>query len=111
MPSATVRELLTAKKIPFKVQPARIRWVTAYKPVKVYKMAFGRLTMQQGKVGDRVVVESERVGQPARHGNILEVLGQGESVHYRLRWEDGHESTFFPSAGNFSISRKAKKAR
>jgi Domain of unknown function (DUF1918) len=44
--------------------------------------------MVEGKVGDRVVLESERTGQAAREGEILEVLGAGEGVHYRVRWED-----------------------
>jgi hypothetical protein len=66
--------------------------------------------MEQGKVGDRVSMESERVGQSAREGVILEVLESGESTHYRVRWEDGHESTFFPSAGSIRIIPKAAKA-
>ena len=53
--------------------------------------------MATGNVGDRVVVESERVGQAAREGEIVEVLGSASEVHYRVRWQDGHESIFFPS--------------
>ncbi len=67
--------------------------------------------MTDGNVGDRVVVESERVGQPAREGEILEVLGAGSAIHYRVRWEDGHESTFFPGTGSLRIIHKATKAR
>ena len=67
--------------------------------------------MVVGKVGDRVVLESERTGQAAREGEILEVLGVGEGVHYRVRWENGHESTFFPSGGSITIIHKATKAR
>lgn len=67
--------------------------------------------MVEGKVGDRVVLESERTGRAAREGVILEVLGAGEGVHYRVRWEDGHESTFFPSGGSITIIHKATKAR
>ena len=65
--------------------------------------------MEQGKVGDRVSMESERVGQSAREGVILEVLGAGESAHYRVRWDDGHESTFYPTAGSVRIIAKAKR--
>ncbi len=67
--------------------------------------------MVEGKVGDRVILESERTGQAPREGEILEVLGAGEGVHYRVRWEDGHESTFFPSFGSMTIIHKATKAR
>jgi hypothetical protein len=63
-----------------------------------------------GSVRDRVVVESERVGQPAREGEILEVLGTAEVIHYRVRWDDGHETTLYPSAGNLRIIRRADKA-
>jgi uncharacterized protein DUF1918 len=66
--------------------------------------------MVEGRVGDRVILESERAGQAAREGKIVEVLGAGEGVHYRVRWEDGHESTFFPSGGSITIIHKASKA-
>lgn len=67
--------------------------------------------MVEGRVGDRVILESERTGQSPREGDILEVLGAGEGVHYRVRWADGHESTFFPSGGSITIIHKATKAR
>lgn len=67
--------------------------------------------MADGNVGDRIVVESEHVGTPKREGEILEVLGTGESSHYRVRWEDGHESTFYPSAGSTSIIHRAGRRR
>jgi glycosyltransferase involved in cell wall biosynthesis len=35
--------------------------------------------MEQGRVGDVIVVESEKVGQPTRSGEILEVLGEGDA--------------------------------
>jgi hypothetical protein len=66
--------------------------------------------MEQGKVGDRVNMESEGAGQSAREGVILEVLGAGEGVHYLVRWDNGHETTFYPSAGSIRIIPKATKA-
>jgi len=54
----------------------------------------------QANVGDRIQVESETVGTPTREGEVLEVM-QGEvGVRYRVRWDDGHESVFTPSAGS-----------
>ena len=47
--------------------------------------------------GDRIVVDSAHVGQPAREGEILEVMGDGEE-HYRVRWDDGHETIYFPQS-------------
>jgi hypothetical protein len=52
-----------------------------------------------GKVGDRIVVESETVGTPPREGEILEVMEGDTGVRYRVRWEDGHESVLTPGGG------------
>lgn len=52
------------------------------------------------RVGDRIVVESERVGQAAREGVVLEVIEASYGVRFRVRWDDGHESTIRPSAGS-----------
>ena len=55
------------------------------------------------RVGDRIVVESERVGQVAREGVILEVMEASYGIRYRVRWDDDHESTIRPSAGSARI--------
>jgi hypothetical protein len=52
------------------------------------------------KAGDRIVVESEKVGQAPREGVILEVMEASYGVRYRVRWDDDHESTIRPSAGS-----------
>jgi hypothetical protein len=52
----------------------------------------------QARVGDELVIDNMELGRPPRRGEVLEVLGDGESVHYRVRWDDGHESLFFPSS-------------
>ena len=51
----------------------------------------------QAKTGDRIVVESPHVGQARREGEVLEVV-LGEREHHRVRWDDGHESIYFPSS-------------
>ena len=54
-------------------------------------------TRQTGaEQGDVVVVSSRRVGEPARSGEVLEVLGPADHPHYVVRWEDGHQSIFYP---------------
>ena len=62
------------------------------------------------KIGDRIAVESEHVGEGSRDGRVLDVIGSGDGVHYRVRWDDGHESVMFPSAGSVKIIPKAVKA-
>ena len=49
-------------------------------------------------VGDRLVVESNRVGVARKGGTVVEVLGSDRTRHYRVMWEDGQETTFFPSS-------------
>jgi hypothetical protein len=38
-------------------------------------------------------------GAPTRRGVIREVLGVPEHEHYLVRWDEQHESLFFPGAG------------
>ena len=65
-----------------------------------------------GKAGDRVIVESEQVGQATREGEILEVIQGAISVRYHVRWSDGHESVFTPSVGSARVvPAKAPAAR
>jgi hypothetical protein len=45
------------------------------------------------RVGDRIEVESEKVGSPTRVGLVL----QAEGGQLRVRWDSGRESWFFPS--------------
>ena len=61
-------------------------------------------------VGDRIVVESEKVGRPAREGVVLEVIEADYGIRYRVAWADGHESTFHPSAGSVRITPRTAPA-
>jgi hypothetical protein len=62
------------------------------------------------QTGDRIVVESEKVGLPDREGEILEVIEASYGTRYRVRWDDGHESTIRPSAGSSRTIPKAGTA-
>lgn len=62
------------------------------------------------KAHDRIVVESQKVGQPAREGEILETIQASYGTRYRVAWDDGHESTFRPSGGTARIVPAAKVA-
>ena len=57
-----------------------------------------------GKVGNRISIETERIGQRNREGEVLEVIESAAGVAYRVRWDDGHESTFRPAAGSARFS-------
>jgi hypothetical protein len=47
------------------------------------------------QIGDRVQIESEKVGLPTRNGEVTAVSGQMITI----RWDDGHESVVMPTAG------------
>jgi len=49
-------------------------------------------------VGDKVVVHGHHVGENERSAVILGVEGPEGEPPYLVRWDDGHESTFFPGA-------------
>jgi hypothetical protein len=52
------------------------------------------------KVGDHVVVESEKVGSTTRSGVVTAVDGPLLTV----RWDNGGESMFIPSAGCLQVT-------
>jgi hypothetical protein len=60
------------------------------------------------KVGDEIVVDALHTGEPAREGEVLEILTSGGVVHYRVRWDDGHEAIFYPGSTTH-IVRTAKR--
>lgn len=57
-------------------------------------------------VGDEIVVDHMDLGRPPRKGEVLEVLGDGDNQHYRVRWDDGHESVFFPASTAHAVHAK-----
>jgi Domain of unknown function (DUF1918) len=64
----------------------------------------------QAKPGDVVVVHGHTTGDPGRSGVILEVLDPASShEHYRVRWDEQHESLFWP--GSDATVRPAKPRR
>lgn len=62
------------------------------------------------KPGDRIVVTGHRVGEPERTGEILELLGEPGHERYRVRWDDGHETIFYPG-GDAIIQPKTTSRR
>lgn len=50
----------------------------------------------RANVGDRLVVEGGKVGEPRREGEIVEVHGEAGSPPFLVRWTDGHEGLTFP---------------
>lgn len=62
------------------------------------------------KTHDRIIVESQKVGQPAREGEILEVIEASYGTRYRVAWDDGHESTFRPGGSARVVPASKREA-
>ena len=60
--------------------------------------------------GAWIIVHGKSVGDPGRSGLILEVLGEPGHEHYRVRWDEEHESIFYPGS-DATISTEAPLLR
>jgi Domain of unknown function (DUF1918) len=52
----------------------------------------------QARPGDEIVIHGHALGDREKTGEILDVLGERGHEHYRVRWEDGHESIHYPGS-------------
>ncbi|MBI3747495.1 MAG: DUF1918 domain-containing protein [Chloroflexi bacterium] len=64
------------------------------------------------RIGDRIVLESDKVGVPTRQGEILKVIPHESHVEFQVRWDDGHVSEIRPAGASYRILAKvdARKA-
>ena len=60
--------------------------------------------------GDWVEVHQIGGGAP-RRGQVREILGRPGHEHYRVRWDEQHESIHFPSEGTVIIPRRRRAKR
>ncbi len=58
----------------------------------------------EAHTGDRIVIESRKVGGGRKTGEVIEVIEGVGGRHYRVRWDDGHETILYPSADAFVTS-------
>jgi hypothetical protein len=56
------------------------------------------MDISNAHVGDWIEVDAVG-GGPSRRGEIVEVLGAEGHRHYRVRWDEQHESLHFPAQG------------
>ena len=55
-------------------------------------------------VGDQIEARGLH-GRPSRRGKVVELLGSAGHEHYRVRWDDQHESIVYPSDGVIITAR------
>jgi Domain of unknown function (DUF1918) len=53
--------------------------------------------MMRAHTGDALLIRGHHVGDHDRQAVIIEVHGADGAPPYLVRWEDGHESVYFPS--------------
>jgi hypothetical protein len=58
--------------------------------------AIGARGGRRADPGDWVVVHAHALGGRPRNGLILEVIGPPGHERYRVRWDEEHESIFYP---------------
>jgi hypothetical protein len=64
---------------------------------------------REPQVGDWIETRGLH-GQAARRGEIVEVLGRPGHPHYRVRWDEQHESILYPSDGVIVLPPRARQA-
>lgn len=64
----------------------------------------------KAQVGDQLVVHGRHVSDEDRTGVVVEVHGEKGAPPYLVRWQDGHVSTFFPSADTLVTHHPASGA-
>jgi hypothetical protein len=54
----------------------------------------------EARVGDRITMAGEHVGQRPREGVIREVKGEAGGPPYLVEWVDGHTGLIHPGPGS-----------
>jgi Domain of unknown function (DUF1918) len=57
-----------------------------------------RHQLKQARVGDLIEARGLH-GRASRRGEIVELLGSADHRHYRVRWDETHESIVYPADG------------
>ncbi len=64
-------------------------------------------TPAAARVGD--LLEARGIhGEPARRGQIVEILGEPGHEHYKVHWDEQHESIVYPADGVEVIHKKSR---
>ena len=61
-----------------------------------------RIRPELARPGDWIEVAATGGADP-RRGEIAEVLGAAGHVHFRVRWDEDHESLFYPADRGFIV--------
>jgi hypothetical protein len=65
----------------------------------------------KANVGDELVVDAVSGGAVRREGEVLEVHERDGVVSYVVRWDDGHETLFFPGSTTHVVHLAGRRRR
>jgi hypothetical protein len=113
------------KPVAKKKPAAKKKTSTSTKPVTTMKPAAKRAAGKKpaakraaspssttpARKGDLIVIDSSKVGSPAREGEVLEVIQGQISVSYRVQWPDGHQSLIAPGLGSARVVPASARQR
>ena len=66
---------------------------------------------KEARIGDVVEIVGHRVGDAPRTGEIVEIVEGSARNHFRIRWEDGHESMLYPGADIAVVRSPPRRSR
>jgi hypothetical protein len=75
------------------------------------KKAVASAAARPARPGDRIVIDSTKVGSPPREGEVLEVIRGEVSVSYRVAWADGRQTLIAPKLGNARVVPAGRSTR
>jgi sRNA-binding protein len=103
-----------AKKKPAAKKKTSTKPVTTMKPAgkkPAAKKTTSASAPAPARRGDLIVIDSSKVGSPAREGEVLEVIQGQISVSYRVQWPDGHQSLIAPGLGSARVVPASARQR
>ena len=105
---ATKKKTSSSTKPVTTMKPAETR-TTGKKPAA--KKTASPSAPAPARKGDLIVIDSSKVGSPAREGEVLEVIQGQISVSYRVQWPDGHQSLIAPGLGSARVVPASARQR
>jgi len=54
--------------------------------------------LEDVQIGDTIIEAAPRLGVPTRRGKVVDLLGDTQHQRLLVRWDNGHESIFYPGS-------------
>jgi [lysine-biosynthesis-protein LysW]--L-2-aminoadipate ligase len=91
-----LRYAVHGEDLPVRVAAALALPADLTRPTRSEETMPKQMQGEPARPGDVIEITGHAVGDAPRLAEIVEVLGDAGHEHFRVRWEDGHESIFFP---------------